>query len=272
MSVAPLRASPTLNLCISMPRLSLLLVGPLLVASPPALASQTTPWISRHQNAQWLGAFVDQPLRARWSLWFDGQWRRLDLGQQPQQLLIRPGVQFTLANGVRLGAGYGFVATAPHGALPIANPTREHRSWQQLSLTQKAGALTISHRYRLEQRWLTAVLPDTPRGEPASAPTTYANRTRYLGRVQGPLVGLQLRRRPLQAFVWDEVLMPIGGGGARLQVTQNRAAIGIGLPLDARQRVEIGYMNLWNAFAARRANEVNHTLTLSWVLSPPPRN
>ncbi|MBL0170222.1 MAG: DUF2490 domain-containing protein [Gemmatimonadaceae bacterium] len=167
----------------SPPLLALLLTG-----LAPTLTAQTTPWISRHQNAQWLGAFVDQPLRGRWSLWFDGQWRRLDSGQQPQQLLIRPGVQLTVAPGVRLAAGYGYVATAPYGALPIANPTREHRSWQQLSLTHKASALTISHRYRLEQRWVTAVLPDAPVGE-HTAPTTYANRVRYLGRLQGPLAG-----------------------------------------------------------------------------------
>jgi hypothetical protein len=28
--------------------------------------------------------------------------------------------------------------------------------------------------------------------------------------------------------------------------------------------VELAYMNLYNAFPARRANEVNHTLWLSW--------
>ncbi len=251
---------------------SLVVVTPLLTGWAPALGAQTTPWISRHQHAVWLATFVDQPLRSRWSLWLDGQWRRVDTGRQPQQLLIRPGVQITVAPGVRLGAGYGYIATAPYGALPIANPTREHRSWQQLSLTHNAGALSISHRYRLEQRWLTAVRPHDPFNGRVAVPTTYANRARYLGRVQGPLAGIRLRTLPVLAFAWDELLMPIGGSGASLQVTQNRAAVGIGVPLDARHRIEIGYMNLWNAFAARRANEVNHTLTVSWLVTPrPPR-
>ncbi len=247
---------------------SRLLEAVFLLAWAPALAAQSAPWISRHQNATWVGAFVDQPLRGRWSVWFDGQWRRLEAGQQPQQLVIRPGVQFTLAPGVRVGAGYAYVATAPYGALPIANPTREHRSWQQLSLAHKAGPLTVSHRYRLEQRWLTTVLSDDLSNTRVAAPSAYSNRARYLGRLQGPLAGIRRRNRAVQLFAWDELLMPIGGSGASLQVTQNRAAVGIALPLDSRQRVEIGYMNLWNAFAARRANEVNHTLTVSWFWSP----
>lgn len=252
---------------------SLLVVAPLLTAWAPTLVAQTTPWISRHQNAVWLGTFVDQPLNPRWALWFDGQWRRLDAGQQPQQVLIRPGVLFTVAPGVRLGAGYGYVATAPYGALPIAHPTREHRSWQQLSLSHTVGSVSVSHRYRLEQRWVTALRPNDAALTRVAARPTYANRARYMGRVQGPLSPIRVKGRPLLAFAWDELLMPIGGGGASLQVTQNRAAVGIGLPLDARQRLEIGYMNLWNALPTRRANEVNHTLTVSWFWTPPaPRN
>jgi hypothetical protein len=34
--------------------------------------------------------------------------------------------------------------------------------------------------------------------------------------------------------------------------------------MGSRQRVEVGYMNLWNALPAARVNEFNHTLTLSY--------
>ena len=68
-------------------------------------------------------------------------------------------------------------------------------------------------------------------------------------------------------FAWNELLLPMGHGDATLRVTQNRLGAGIGIPLDARQRLEVGYMNQWNALAARGVNEFNHTLTVSLVRS-----
>jgi len=65
-------------------------------------------------------------------------------------------------------------------------------------------------------------------------------------------------------FVWDELLMPIGGATSLFTLGQNRLTGGVGIPVSARVRAEVGYMNLYNAFAARRANEVNHTLWVSW--------
>ncbi|MFN5598176.1 MAG: DUF2490 domain-containing protein, partial [Gemmatimonas sp.] len=89
-------------------------------AIPGALLAQ--PWTTRHQDALWVGTFVDQPISKRTALWFDGSWRRMGMGAEPQQLLVRPGLQVTLSPGVRVAAGYGYIATQPYGAFPIANP------------------------------------------------------------------------------------------------------------------------------------------------------
>ena len=210
----------------------------------------------------WVGAFIDQPVTSRVALWFDGSWRRMDFGQQPQQLLLRPGVQITLAPGVRLGGGYGYVTSAPYGRLPGPSPLREHRTWQQLALTHAAGPVTVSHRFRLEQRWITPQVrgaDGTTRG-----PSSYQNRFRYQGRGQWPMPGVRLGGRPVLALAWDELLMPIGGPNQAVTLGQNRATAGVGLPLSDRMRVEVAYMNLYNAYPSRRANEVNHTLWLSW--------
>lgn len=65
-------------------------------------------------------------------------------------------------------------------------------------------------------------------------------------------------------IVWDELLMPLGGPAQALTVAQNRATIGVGIPVSRTQRVELAHLNLYNALATRRANEINHTLWLSW--------
>jgi hypothetical protein len=238
----------------------------LALATRAPAASAQSPWTTVEQGASWYGAFVDHAVTDRTALWFDGQWRRMGLAAEPQQLLLRPGVQHTLAPGVRVAAGYAYIATAPYGRVPQADPTREHRLWQQLALAHAAGRLTVSHRFRYEQRWLSALTgPDDTR-----TPSAYQHRARYMVRAQGTLPAVTVRNRPVLLFAWDELLMPIGHGDAIIRLTQNRLGGGIGVPLDRRQRLEIGYMNLWNSLPARRTNEVNHTFTLSWVWTKAP--
>ena len=239
-----------------------MLAGLALTVMPGVVGAQ--PWVTRQQDAMWTGVFIDEPVSKRTALWFDGSWRRMDFGDRPQQLLLRPGVQFTLAPGVRVAAGYAYIATAPYGNLPAANATREQRTWQQLTLTHKGGPVTFSHRYRLEQRWVHPLLAVAGSDELDAGPTTYQNRLRYMPRAQANLGSLTFRARPVIGFVWDELLMPLGGPAQTFTVGQNRATAGIGIPLSARTRAEVGYMNLYNAFAARRANEINHTLWMSW--------
>ncbi len=244
----------------------LLLVAATVVGAVGARAAraQSADWGSVHQSASWYGAFVDHALTSNTALWFDGQWRRVGAGASPQQLLLRPGVQRTLAPGVRVATGYAYIASAPYGERPAAAPAREHRLWQQLTLGHRAGPLSVTHRYRWEQRWLASVLTDAG-GDARTGAWGYQQRARYMVRAQGNVAAMRVANRPLLGFVWNEVLLPVGHGEASARITQNRTAAGIGLPIDGRQRVEISYMNLWNALSGARTNEFNHTFSVAWV-------
>ncbi|MCE9601777.1 MAG: DUF2490 domain-containing protein [Gemmatimonadetes bacterium] len=235
---------------------SLLLVLALgLVAT--AAAGQGGSWPTVHQQALWVTTTLEHRVSPKTSLWFDGNWRRMGFGGEPQQVLLRPGILHTIAPGVRIGAGYTYVGTAPYGEVPAPTPLREHRTWQQLTVTHAAGPAAITHRYRWEQRWIATVT--TGYG--------YQQRARYMVRAQLPLGGLTYRSRAVIGYLQEELLLPVGHGGSAGRFTQNRFAVGAGLPLTARQRLDVGYMNLWNAIASRPANEVNHTVTINWVVT-----
>jgi hypothetical protein len=223
----------------------------------PALHAQGS-WPTTHQQATWVVLTVDEPVTKRAALWFDANWRRMGFGEEPQQLLLRPGVLFTLAPGVRAGGGYAYIATAPYGELPTETPLREHRLWQQVNLSHPAGRFTISHRYRWEQRWI-AKLTDGETGE-----FGYQQRARYLIRAQRPL---SADAQPRIGFVSNEILLPVGHNESAGRFAQNRFAVGLGIPMGEGRRLEVGYMNLWNALPARSANEVNHTLVLTYALT-----
>lgn len=232
-----------------------------LLSAAPALAAQSSSWPTTHQQALWVNTSIDHAVTARTALWFDGSWRRMGLGEEPQQLLLRPGLLHTIAPGVRLGAGYTYVATAPYGELPTTTPFREQRIWQQLTLAHTAGQVSFLHRYRWEQRWLAPVLGD------ATGDFAYQQRARYMVRAQAPLASLTYAGRPVIWYVQEELLLPVGHDGAAGRFAQNRFLVGAGVPITARQRLEVGYQNLWNALPARTANEVNHTLTFGWVIA-----
>lgn len=236
-----------------------------LLVAARTTAAQPVDWETVHQSASWYATFIDHAIAKNTALWFDGQWRRMGAGAAPQQLLLRPGIQRTIAPGIRLATGYAYVATAPYGKRPAATPLREHRAWQQLVLNHRAGALTVIHRYRWEQRWLASVRPGPSAGETHYGPWGYQQRARYMVRAQGSIPGVQLGGRRVMGFAWNELFLPVGHSDATVRVTQNRIAAGVGLPLGDRQRVEISYMNLWNALPSVRTNETNHTLSVGWV-------
>ena len=218
------------------------------------------PWPTSHQMASWLTTTVEQPIGGGRSLWFDGHWRRMGIGAEPQQVLLRPGFLWTIVEGVRAGAGYVYAATAPYGELPTPTPLREHRLWQQIAFAYTLGDLGVQHRIRTEQRWIYPLV----QGEWERP--SYQNRVRLMGRGQLPTL-FTVDDRRITLFVQEELFVNIGHGGPAARLTQNRLGGGIGLPLSARQRLDIGYMNLWNPIPSRSANESNHTLTVNWVFT-----
>lgn len=233
----------------------------LLLAAARSGPAQASSWPVTHQQALWVTTTIDHGLTERTALWFDGNWRRMGVGEEPQQLLLRAGVLRTIAPGVRIGGGYAYIATAPYGELPSATPLREHRAWQDLRFAHAAGRVSLSHRYRWEQRWLAPVRAD------GTGEFAYQQRARYMVRAQAPLAALTVRSRPVSWYAQEELLLPVGHDGALGRFAQNRFLVGLGLPLSARQRLDVGYMNLWNALPARAANEVNHTVTFNWVIT-----
>lgn len=226
----------------------------ILAALLPRVAAAQAQWTTVDQPATWVNAFVDHALDARTALWFDGHWRRMGIGSEPQQLLLRPGVQVTLSPHTRIGAGYAYIATAPYGESPNPRPLREQRLWQQLTFGHTLGGLAVSHRVRTEQRWTAALDANDDLG-----PRRYQQRVRYFLRAQRALGARSY------GFAANEFFLPVGHGEGAQRRLQNRAQVGVGVPIDERQRIELSYLHQWNRITPRETHEINHTLVLSWV-------
>lgn len=205
----------------------------------------------------WYQYFGDHRFTDHWGLHTEAQLRRASLLSDKQQLLLRAGINYTVNDQVMLTAGYGYVETYPYGEYPGRAAFPEHRIYEQVQLTPAPlGRLGLSHRYRLEQRFIEF---------PGLKEFQLLHRARYQVRATLPLTGPKVAPRTLYAFGYDEVFVGFGRHVASNIFDQNRLSAGLGYKITPIFAVEAGYLNQLVAHRDGRVFEYNHTLTLGVV-------
>jgi hypothetical protein len=209
--------------------------------------------IKDQNNNGWYMYFGDHKLSDKFGLHTEVQVRRYNVLKDPQQLLLRGGVNYNLTPTAMATVGYGYIETHPYGDYPAAGKFPEHRIYEQLQLKGSLGVIEMTHRYRLEQRWV----------KPAGAEeATYLNRARYFLRGTLPLLGSTLEAKEPYLAVYDEVLIGFGKNVQHNIFDQNRAYIAIGYKLSSAAAVEAGYLNQIVQKSNGVIFEHNHTLQL----------
>ncbi len=106
----------------------------------------------------WFAYFGSYRVADRWSIWLEGQHRNFNFIGDLEQAFVRTALLYDLpkANS-QLGAGYGFFHTANYKAgTDEKTYSDENRIYQQFLTRQRFGRVYLSHRYRLEERFLPA--------------------------------------------------------------------------------------------------------------------
>ena len=207
----------------------------------------------------WANYVGDHPLfGGPWGLHLEIQNRREDWGDEWQQLLIRPGINYTLSPTLSVSAGYGYVKTYPYGELPVPHEFDEHRIWEQVVYKMNVLGLEWQHRLRLEQRWIeeqSKITYNTVnwRGE---------NRVRYMLRTSIPIT----EDKKTYIAIWDEVFLSFGGNILKNNFDQHGAFLGIGRKLTPSTRLEVGFMEQTVQRRGGDKWEANHTASI-WLLS-----
>jgi hypothetical protein len=233
-----------------------------LLCIPPPTRAQTFRE-STSNNHLWLMYFGNHKFSNKLGLHVEAQVRRHDVVSDWQQLLLRTGLDVYTANA-RYTIGYAFVETYSYGDFPVANAFPEHRIWQQALLTQTLGRVKLSHRYRLEQRFL---------GNAATGEFTngrYENRFRYMVRANIPIQGKTLEPKEFYFGFYDEVMLNFGKDVRYNLFDQNRLYGALGYHVGKIGRLEIGYMlqtiqqrSLYTALdPPRNIIENNHTIQI----------
>lgn len=203
------------------------LLGVLFIAAGLVAKAQTI-----HQNTGWLFLMNSTKLNEKWGVHFDAQLRSSNDWEHVRNLLIRPGVTYYFNKNNDLTLGYLFTQTYTPGAETIT----ENRAWEQYIHRHKISTVNVSHRLRLEQRFIEKIATDD----------AFAQRFRYFVRFLIPLKKeVQTFEKGFFAAIQNEVFLNIQNkdkvNGSFFD--QNRAYVAGGYRLSKKLDVELGYMN-----------------------------
>lgn len=237
-----------------------------LIVTDTAVA-QEDPWRQSTDNRNaWLMFFANAKCSERLGIYAEAQWRRTDYFSDPQQLLLRTGLNVYFKPGLTFTAGYCFVETDPYGEFPVKARFPENRLWQQLLIRTVPGRIEWISRFRLEQRFSklpvpVAGLPD----EYVPGESVYTNRFRIMNRLSIPFRGKEIRDRSMYFSIYDELFINFGHRVEGNIFDQNRAYAAIGYVMPGVGRIEAGFMEQTLLKPDGRRIENNHTLQLTLI-------
>ena len=192
--------------------------------------------LNDYNNTNWLQVFNTIKIDKNWSLHAEYQWRRENGLKNWQQSLLRVGINRKLNDQITVHLGYGWIETFPYGDYPLANNGTfpEHRLYEQISFKQPIKKFTLTHRFRIEQRWLGRVKAGTDR---EIEEWLFLHRFRYQFKTQYNFTS------KFYAAAADEIFIGAGKNVGVNIFDQNRIFLLAGYKLNKNISLEAGYFN-----------------------------
>ena len=183
--------------------------------------------LSQDSNlGNWLIYIGSKELKNGWNIHNEVQYRNYDAIGDLEQLLLRTGLGYNLTeNNNNLLLGYGYILSENYvGDTDQKVAVNEHRIFQQFTTKQKVGILSLSHRYRFEQRFVES---------------DFKMRFRYFLGLKVSLQNNEDGNNPLYLSAYNEIFL----NSKSAIFDRNRLYGGLGYQFSKQLRLEIGYMN-----------------------------
>ena len=226
--------------------------------------------ITDRNTIGWYNQFVNFKLSSKWSGHLEYQWRRDNLLTNWQQSLLRVGLGYQFNQKLHLRLGYAWVETFPYGDfnLQAAGKTfPEHRFFQMASLSDQVGTLSFNHRFMLEQRWIGRFTQPTLE---KADDFNYANRMRYMVRIQKAIKTNKYADTELYASLYDEVFIGFGKNVNENVFDQNRLGLLLGYRFNKQFRLEGGFiqqiLQLGREIDSRNVFQYNNGVILNSII------
>ena len=169
--------------------------------------------------------FGNNKLNEKFNIHNEVQYRNYNAVGDLEQLLLRTGLGYNLTpNNNNLLLGYGFIRSENYQNLDTKLVLNEHRIYQQFITKQSFGRVSLSHRYRLEERFVA---------------DDFKMRFRYFLATNVALNHKLLVPNTIYLSAYNEIFI-----NAKNQLfDRNRIYGGLGYKVSNNLKLEIGYMN-----------------------------
>ena len=187
------------------------------------------PYISIAQSSDfgnWLIYIGNKKVNSKWNIHNEVQYRNYDAIVDLEQLLLRTGLGYNLSeNNHNLLLGYGYILSQNYIAdTQNKMDVNEHRIFQQFTSKQNVGSVSLSHRYRFEQRFVES---------------DFKMRLRYFLAFKVPILKTETSPTKLYLSAYNEVFLNTESD----VFDRNRVYGGLGYQLNKNVRIEAGYMS-----------------------------
>jgi len=187
------------------------------------------PNLTTAQNSDfgnWLIYIGSKKIDSKWNIHNEVQYRNYDAVGDLEQLLLRTGLGYNLSeNNHNVLLGYGYILSQNYVSdTQEKTDVNEHRIFQQFTSKQKIGSVSLSHRYRFEQRFVES---------------DFKMRLRYFLAFKVPLIKTEAVPAKMYLSAYNEVFLNTESS----VFDRNRVYGGFGYQFNKNVRIEAGYMS-----------------------------
>ena len=216
---------------VNMNKKTILVTLAILLALPTIVNAQDS------NLGNWLIYIGSKKLNSKWNIHNEVQYRNYNAIGDLEQLLLRTGVGYNVNDKNNVLLGYGYILSENYiGESDDKISVNEHRIFQQYITKQNIGKVSLSHRYRLEQRFVEE---------------DFKLRFRYFLSLKIPLKIKEKGTSPLYLSAYNEIFL----NSKSSIFDRNRVYGGLGYNLSKNIKIELGYMNQF--FETNSRDQIN---------------
>lgn len=223
--------------------------------------SKTT---AQTQFSGWVASFNSFKVGRELSIHLDVQARSTDKVENLSAFLFRPGINWHFRHNMIASAGYGYILNR-RNTNNITGYLPEHRIWEQFIVNHPLNFVAVSHRFRLEQRFISKAV--TENNELKAEGNLFANRIRYFTRGVIPFNGKKGFQQGMFGALQNELFVNLGDKSAvnGKAFDQNRFYTAVGYRFSKKFDIETGYLNQYVS-GRNKTFTNNHVIQLAGYL------
>jgi hypothetical protein len=202
---------------------------------------------SRDKYNMWFQYLMSAKLTDKSTLTALSQYRSFDLAYDTRLFLVSAYVDYEIANEVKPAAGFMFLVLDSYKSDNTKKERYEKRPFQQVTLGGNIGRTSVSHRFRVEERFI-------------SNPNDFIVRLRYLISLRIPF-NRAGEKEKLYGILKNEIRMNVVKDEP---FDSNRLTAGIGVKVGKNSAIEVAFINQLETGSTSNYGYIGYRNSFDW--------